>query len=68
MVFPILQLPDDLAGVEKIMEWMSYVPAKRDMPIPILESEDSWDREVEYVPPKDEPYDVRWMIRRKQFR
>lgn len=62
-----LTASDDLAGVEKIMEWMSYVPAKRDMPIPILESEDSWDREVEYVPPKDEPYDVRWMIEGKQL-
>ena len=27
---------DDLAGVEKIMEWLSYVPAKRGLPVPIL--------------------------------
>lgn len=53
---------DDLAGVEKIMDWMSYIPAKRDTPVPILKSEDPWDREVEYSPPKSEPYDVRWMI------
>lgn len=58
---------DDLAGVEKIMEWLSYIPAKRDMPIPILDGEDTWDREVEYYPPKNEPYDVRWIIEGKKL-
>ncbi|KAM9904291.1 hypothetical protein OXX79_002853 [Metschnikowia pulcherrima] len=53
---------DDLAGVEKIMEWMSYIPAKRDTPIPILSSVDSWDRDIDFYPSKDEPQDVRWMI------
>lgn len=58
-----LTATDDLAGTEKIMEWMSFIPAKRGMPVPILESEeDKWDREIEYFPTKDEPYDVRWMI------
>ncbi|CAI5755652.1 unnamed protein product [Candida verbasci] len=56
---------DDLAGVEKILEWLSYVPAKRDMPVPILDNEDSWDRDIDYYPPKQEPYDVRWMIEGK---
>ncbi|EGW34547.1 uncharacterized protein SPAPADRAFT_134536 [Spathaspora passalidarum NRRL Y-27907] len=53
---------DDLEGVQKIMEWLSYVPAQRGMPVPILESEDPWDREIDYYPPKQEAYDVRWMI------
>jgi acetyl-CoA carboxylase/biotin carboxylase 1 len=58
-----LTAPDDLAGIEKIMEWMSFVPAKRGMPVPILETEnDGWDRQIEYYPSKDAPYDVRWMI------
>ncbi|EMG48936.1 ACC1 Acetyl-CoA carboxylase [Candida maltosa Xu316] len=57
---------DDLAGVEKIMEWLSYVPAKRGLPVPILESEDNWDRDVDYYPPKNEAFDVRWMIEGKQ--
>ncbi|KAK6460286.1 acetyl-coenzyme-A carboxylase [Scheffersomyces coipomensis] len=61
-----LTAQDDLAGVEKILEWLSYVPAKRDMPVPILESEDPWNREIEYYPPKSEPYDVRWLIEGKQ--
>lgn len=57
-----LTASDDLAGVEKIMDWMSYIPAVRDTPVPILKSEDPWDRDIEYFPPKSEPYDVRWMI------
>lgn len=57
-----LTASDDLAGVEKIMDWMSYIPSKRDTPVPILNSEDPWDREIEYTPPKGEPSDVRWMI------
>ncbi|CAN3358203.1 acetyl-CoA carboxylase [Diutina catenulata] len=57
-----LTASDDLAGVEKIMQWLSYVPAARGMPVPILESSDPWDRDIDYAPPKGEPYDVRWMI------
>lgn len=57
-----LTASDDMAGVEKIMDWMSYIPAKRGAPIPILNSEDPWNRDIDYVPPKNEPYDVRWMI------
>jgi acetyl-CoA carboxylase/biotin carboxylase 1 len=58
-----LTASDDLAGVEQIMNWLSYVPAKRNMPVPILESpEDSWDRDVEFAPVRNEAYDVRWMI------
>ncbi|ODV93626.1 hypothetical protein PACTADRAFT_51402 [Pachysolen tannophilus NRRL Y-2460] len=58
-----LTASDDLEGVEKIMDWLSYIPAKRNMPVPILESpEDSWDRDIDYAPTKNEPYDVRWMI------
>lgn len=57
-----LTADNDLAGVEKIMDWLSYIPAKRDAPVPILSSQDTWDRDVEYVPPKQDTYDVRWMI------
>lgn len=53
---------DDFAGVEKIMEWMAYVPCQAGAPVPILETGDSWDRDVAYSPSKTEPYDVRWMI------
>ncbi|QLG70770.1 hypothetical protein HG535_0A07120 [Zygotorulaspora mrakii] len=57
-----LTAPDDFAAVEKILEWLSYVPAKRNMPVPILETDDKWDREIGFVPTRDEAYDVRWML------
>lgn len=57
-----LTASDDLAGVEKIIEWLSYIPARKHMPIPVFETGDSWDREVEYTPTRNEAYDVRWMI------
>ncbi|CCK72032.1 uncharacterized protein KNAG_0I02460 [Huiozyma naganishii CBS 8797] len=57
-----LTASDDLAGVEQIVKWLSYVPAKRNMPVPILENEDTWDRQIDFVPTKSELYDVRWML------
>ncbi|GMM33844.1 acetyl-CoA carboxylase [Saccharomycopsis crataegensis] len=58
---------DDLNGVTKIMDWLSYVPAKRDSPLPILPSTDSWDREVSYYPPQQELYDCRWLIEGREL-
>jgi len=57
---------DDFAGVSKIVEWMSFVPEKRNAPAPVLPSVDNWDRDVVYTPPQKQPYDVRWMISGKQ--
>ena len=57
-----LTASDDLDGVEKIVQWLSYIPAKRGAPVPILEGEDKWDRPVDFKPVKNEQYDVRWMI------
>ncbi|KAJ9137052.1 Acetyl-CoA carboxylase [Pleurostoma richardsiae] len=57
---------DDMAGVSKIVEWMSFVPDKRNNPVPISPAVDTWDRDVEYTPPHRQPYDVRWMIVGKQ--
>ncbi|PHH70340.1 hypothetical protein CDD82_7201 [Ophiocordyceps australis] len=53
---------DDFAGVSKIVEWMSFVPEKRNGPVPVSPSADEWDRDVTYCPPQRQPYDVRWMI------
>ncbi|ONH76354.1 Acetyl-CoA carboxylase [Pichia kudriavzevii] len=61
-----LTASDDLDGVEKIMKWLSYVPAKRGLPVPILEGVDTWDRPVDFTPTKNEQYDVRWMIEGKE--
>ncbi|KAK3295325.1 acetyl-CoA carboxylase [Chaetomium fimeti] len=57
---------DDFAGVSKIVEWMSFIPDKRNSPLPIRASIDDWDRDVVYTPPQKQPYDVRWMIAGKQ--
>ncbi|CAJ2510273.1 Uu.00g061730.m01.CDS01 [Anthostomella pinea] len=57
---------DDFAGVSKIVEWLSFVPAQRNLPVPITPSVDTWDREVIYTPPNKQPHDVRWLIGGKQ--
>ncbi|PHH66182.1 hypothetical protein CDD81_245 [Ophiocordyceps australis] len=57
---------DDFAGVSKIVEWMSFVPEKRNGPVPVSPSADEWDRDVTYCPPQKQPYDVRWMIAGKR--
>ncbi|KAK3331762.1 acetyl-CoA carboxylase [Cercophora scortea] len=57
---------DDFAGVSKIVEWMSFVPDKRNNPVPISPSVDSWDRDVVYFPPQKQAFDVRWMIGGRQ--
>ncbi|RDA90621.1 hypothetical protein CP533_2785 [Ophiocordyceps camponoti-saundersi (nom. inval.)] len=57
---------DDFAGVSKIVEWMSFVPEKRNGPVPISPSVDDWDRDIMYCPPQKQPYDVRWMIAGKE--
>lgn len=57
---------DDFAGVSKIVEWLSFIPAQRGLPVPIIPSLDTWDREIVYTPPNKQPYDVRWLIGGKQ--
>lgn len=53
---------DDFAGVSQIVEWMSFVPDKRNNPVPISPSNDTWDRDVTYAPQSKGQFDVRWMI------
>ncbi|KAI1867775.1 uncharacterized protein JN550_006916 [Neoarthrinium moseri] len=57
---------DDFAGVSKIVEWLSFVPAQRNLPVPIAPSIDTWDRECIFAPQGKAPYDVRWLIGGKQ--
>ncbi|KIY53020.1 hypothetical protein FISHEDRAFT_55652 [Fistulina hepatica ATCC 64428] len=54
----------DLQGAMQILEWISYVPEYKNAPLPVLESSDSWDRDIGYVPPKG-AYDPRWFIEGK---
>ncbi|KAI9735343.1 MAG: acetyl-coenzyme-A carboxylase [Claussenomyces sp. TS43310] len=57
---------DDFAGVSKIVQWMAFIPDKRDNPLPIGPTIDPWDREVTFMPPARQAYDVRWLIGGKQ--
>ncbi|KAI1631099.1 acetyl-CoA carboxylase [Biscogniauxia mediterranea] len=57
---------DDFAGVSKIVDWLSFVPAQRNLPVPITPSTDTWDREIIYTPPNKQPHDVRWLIGGKE--
>lgn len=54
----------DLQGATQILEWLSYVPEFKNAPLPILETADTWDRDIDYVPPKT-TYDPRWFIEGK---
>jgi len=51
----------DLEGAQHILQWLSYVPAVKGRPLPVLDTIDPWDREIGYKPPKG-PYDPRWFI------
>ncbi|KKY25558.1 putative acetylcarboxylase [Phaeomoniella chlamydospora] len=56
----------DFEGVEKIVEWMSFIPDKKNNPIPVSPSVDTWDRDISYYPPAKQAHDVRWLIRGKE--
>ncbi|CCM00738.1 uncharacterized protein FIBRA_02778 [Fibroporia radiculosa] len=59
-----LTASSDLEGATHILQWLSYVPVVKGAPLPILESNDTWDRDIGYSPPKG-PYDPRWFIEGK---
>ncbi|XP_048240447.1 acetyl-CoA carboxylase-like isoform X4 [Haliotis rufescens] len=54
-------VPDDFEGCCMILQWLSYMPLKKNGPLPIIPSYDRVDRDVDFVPTKA-PYDVRWML------
>ncbi|CAG8461604.1 13367_t:CDS:2 [Racocetra fulgida] len=56
-----LTAQNDLEGITKIIQWLSYVPSARDLPVPIFENSDTWDRDIDYIPPKG-LYDPRWLL------
>ena len=57
---------DDFQGVEKIVEWMSFIPDKKNQPVPISPSADPWDRNIDFYPPSKQAYDVRHLIAGKE--
>lgn len=60
-----LTASNDMKAIEQILTWLSYLPAERDMSIPILETTDRWDRDVGFKPVKQVPYETRWLIEGK---
>lgn len=57
---------DDFQGVEKIVDWLSFVPDKKGQPVPVSPSADPWDRNIGFYPPPRAPYDVRHLIGGKE--
>jgi acetyl-CoA carboxylase / biotin carboxylase 1 len=57
---------DDMDGVQKLVSWLSFVPDRKGQPVPILPTNDNWDRDVTYFPPAKDAYDARWMIAGKE--
>jgi hypothetical protein len=51
---------DDVQGVGAILDWLSFVPAARGLPLPVIESRDPVARNVQSAPPADgQSYDPR---------
>ncbi|KAH8425481.1 acetyl-CoA carboxylase ACC1 [Aspergillus melleus] len=57
---------DDFEGVQKIVEWMAFVPESKGSPSPVRPWSDTWDRDVAYYPPPKQTYDPRWLINGKE--
>ena len=53
---------NDFAGVEKIVDWMSFIPDKKNQPVPVSPSSDPWDRDIGFFPASKQVYDVRHLI------
>ncbi|KAF9175178.1 acetyl-coenzyme-A carboxylase [Mortierella sp. AD011] len=61
-----LTAQNDYEGIGKIVSWLSYIPERRGAPVPITVSKDTWDRDIDYLPPKGAVYDPRWMLAGKE--
>ena len=48
-----LTAQNDLESITKIIQWLSYMPAVRDSPVPIFVNSDSWDWDISYMPLRD---------------
>lgn len=52
---------DDLEGVYQILKWLSYIPKAKGLELPLIDSLDPVDRDVQYTPARA-PYDPRWLL------
>ena len=51
---------NDSEGVGRMLHWLSYMPAYKGGPLPILEYKDTWDREVQFTPPQSRYREIRF--------
>jgi len=52
---------DDLQGVADMVNWLSFIPAKKNGRLPVIDPVDPVDRLVDFTPSK-QPYDPRHML------
>jgi len=57
-----LAVHDELQGISNILRWVSFIPAKANGPLPVIRSFDPIDREIDFVPKENVPYDPRHLI------
>ncbi|MCL4129408.1 UNVERIFIED_CONTAM: hypothetical protein GTU68_007193 [Idotea baltica] len=53
--------PNDLEAIHTMLQWLSYVPKRKECPGPVMAPMDPIDRPVGFVPGRT-PYDPRWLI------
>ena len=55
---------NDMEGVRRILTWLSYIPASKGAPLPILSSPltDDPERDIDYEPPAGSTYDTRHLL------
>lgn len=54
---------NDVEGIKRILQWLSYIPKKKGAPLPCLPNpDDPVDRPVEFCPSPDLAYDPRWLL------
>jgi acetyl-CoA carboxylase/biotin carboxylase 1 len=57
-----LTAQSDFEGVSKIVDWLAFVPDKKDNLLPIGPIIDPWDRDIVYSLPLKQTYDARHLI------
>lgn len=55
----------DMEGIHGLLKWLSYMPAYKGGPLPILAPVDPIEREVTFMPTKA-PYDSRCLFTGRQ--
>lgn len=57
---------NDMEGICCLVKWLSYIPKHKGFGLPITPSSDAIGRKIEYIPPKNDTYDPRWLLAGKK--